>query len=163
MEFTATTFAAWWGAVTATLVLLWDIFKWSKGGAQIVVTALGDRKLFSSRRGPQDGYVILVTVKNRGKATTTFKGAFLKLIRGKTKKHKKSPEKTFYMVFETEQPIPHVLEPGQEWSGWLPQAQEFKEYSRDGFVEVEAVCSHQDKRFSALVEFSPERNSNDSD
>ena len=35
----ASEIAAWWGATIATLVLLWDIFKWKRAGPVVTISA----------------------------------------------------------------------------------------------------------------------------
>src|SRR5437879_4880685 len=37
---------AWWGAVVATIVLLWDVYKWTHRGADVRVEAAPNMKVF---------------------------------------------------------------------------------------------------------------------
>jgi len=51
----ASDFAAWWGAILATVVLLWDIFKWRATRVRLRITAQPNMQ----------------TVTRAGKQTTT--------------------------------------------------------------------------------------------
>jgi hypothetical protein len=36
-DMTSTEIAAWWGAIIASIVLLWDIYKWKTRGPKLVM------------------------------------------------------------------------------------------------------------------------------
>jgi len=56
-----TELAAWWGAIIATLVLLWDMYKWERSGPIINVSASFHYKsLFRKIRGKKDKSFIVL-------------------------------------------------------------------------------------------------------
>lgn len=59
--------AAWWGAVIATLVLVWDVFKWRKSRFSIKVSASPNMSPLNAPEGKlEDDKNIFVEVVNRG-------------------------------------------------------------------------------------------------
>ncbi len=37
--------AAWWGAIVASLILIWDVYKWIKSGTALRLNAVPDMQL----------------------------------------------------------------------------------------------------------------------
>lgn len=67
-----TDFAAWWGAVIATLVLAWDIYKWKKSGPLIEVSASPNMQILGGMPDSLSGKTyVAVEVRNTGKGKTT--------------------------------------------------------------------------------------------
>ena len=68
-----TSFVAWWGAVVATLVLLWDIYKWTKSGPSVVISARPDMKTFvGAPQNLSEKKYILAEAVNKGNKKTTI-------------------------------------------------------------------------------------------
>jgi hypothetical protein len=69
----ATELAAWWGAAIATLVFIWDIFKWKKSGPIVGVSVSPNMHTFG---GITDGLgektFVVVEITNNGDRKTTI-------------------------------------------------------------------------------------------
>jgi len=91
-----TNIAAWWGAVIATFVIIWDIYKWTHSGPIINVTASPNMQAvgnFSNRESDKDYISIIVTNTGNIKTTIThlvvfyykYKPVLSKILKKKTK------------------------------------------------------------------------------
>ena len=118
----ASDFAAWWGAVVATLAVIWNIIVAIRSGARVHVRANPNMQVFPRQPITEDKTYISVTAVNRGNSSTTithFCGYYIKsfwgLLRG---------EKQEFIVntdLSLGKPIPFVLHPGEEWSSMADQ------------------------------------------
>ncbi len=133
-NFTASDYAAWWGAVTATLALLWNIIVAMRSGARIKIRATPNMIIYPKQAITEDNTYISVTAVNHGNSPTTithFCGFYAPtlwaLIRGKKKQ----------FVINTHsalgKPIPFVLAPGEEWGGLADQKNMLGE-NGDGYL-----------------------------
>lgn len=119
-KWTANDYAAWWGAIIASLALIWNIVVAARSGARIHLTALPDMKL---PPGVSDKTYIVVTATNRGDTPTTithFCGYYLLKRKGIFKRRKRQP--FIVKTGEFGMSIPHVLSPGEQWSSFSDQA-----------------------------------------
>ena len=157
MEGSASNAAAWWGAIVATIVLVWDIVKWSRQGARLVISAYGDRKRFVSGVGALQGEVVLVTIKNRGRAPTTISGMGMVWFESLWRRLLKRSHSAYLVLVESPKPIPHILPPGEEWSGWFQQTPELREFAATGIVVLQVSSSHRNRDQRAVVQFNKVR------
>lgn len=143
---TVTIFIAWWGAILATAVFVWDVYKWRKSGRpRLVITANGN--LIEASRGlnpPIKTTYISVKVTNVGdKATTlqliTFR--FYKTSPRKWRKEKADKRGLFQSPISPSAPLPHKLDVGEVWSGMFLQTEEIEQMSKDGYFYFEAEDS----------------------
>ena len=61
-----------WGAFVATLVLLWDVYKWRTSGPQISFTARPNMNIYNDPRFPNDKTFIAAEAINKGDKPTTI-------------------------------------------------------------------------------------------
>ena len=119
----STDIAAWWGAIIATSVLLWDFIKWTKSGPRIKATAkmpthYPDAEIISTEE-TENGTVTTykeychVEVINSGNLPTTIISLCTTHI--KTKKHKFIAGNDRYSPHHGKT-LPYVLGPGEMWS-----------------------------------------------
>jgi hypothetical protein len=118
---TASDYAAWWGAVVATAAFIWQAVRELRSGPRIRVRASPNVIIFP-KRPPLEGTYISVTAVNLGTATTTvthFVG-FCYLTRWSCFRRKRQ-----HFAIPTGLPIgkslPCVLGPGEEWSNMIDQ------------------------------------------
>jgi hypothetical protein len=124
----STDVVAWWGAVIATLVLLWDVVKWLNSGANLksrmVLNTHYDDGKVKEREKTEHGETITyetychVEVVNTGSLPTTVMG-----IRATHSKNKSGMQMSVTQQVFTEhfgKKLPHVLGPGEVWSCRLP-------------------------------------------
>jgi len=132
-----TELAAWWGAIIATLVLVWDMYKWKRSGPIINVSASPGMKTVGNLPNHLEGKkYISIEVTNTGNKKTTithlvvfhYISLFQKLIKRKDKSFIVGTPAFF------PPPLPHVLEPGERWLGGIEQACELEEMSRNGYL-----------------------------
>lgn len=117
----ASTWAAWWGALSGTLLVLWEIFRWLRSGPRLRIMASSNMRLITPGHGVEDTVYINVVVTNSGDAPTTithfcactYRNLFAKL-RGKR-------EQLFIINPGPESPIPCKLPVGEQWSSRTPQ------------------------------------------
>ncbi len=126
--------AAWWGAVVATLVLGWDVFKWRQTGLRLRLSVSPGMKTHGDvpNADPKKSYVLIEVVNIGDKKTelTHVAGLFyksrLQRLRGKN-------QQSFLVLnpaFTTQ--FPCFLAPGERWLGGIEQTQELEELSRSG-------------------------------
>jgi len=133
---TASDYAAWWGAVIATLALAWNIVVALRAGARVKVRATPNMMIMPRQPVTGDRRFIFVTAVNRGSAPTTithFLGfhaaSVLHLIRRNREHFAVNTGGGLGLH------LPYVLQPGQEWQGMADQ-QELAESFRGGFLFV---------------------------
>jgi len=148
-----TELVAWWGAIVATFVLLWDFFKWLKSGPNIksrlvLNTHYDDGKVIStetkdnvtSREYEEYCHIEII---NTGDMPTTVMG-----ISATHKPNKKSKmiHGAFYKAFTAHQGknIPHVLPPGEVWSCRLGMGH-YESIFEQNTPEIHVVLSHRNK------------------
>lgn len=145
-------YVAWWGAVVATLVFLWDVAKWFKSGPRIkqriqLDTVYHDSKVLSteklengeSRELASYGHIELV---NTGTLPTTIMGI--------SPTHAPRP-KLGRMFFDNQRfmpfygkTLPHVISPGEVWSCRVEMSDLYK-LAEWGQPHIEIVLSHKRK------------------
>ena len=133
---TPTELAAWWGAIIATLVFAWDVYKWKRTGPVIKVSAAPNMETFGGiPDGLKDKTFIVVEVTNTGDRKTTlthlvgfhYTSFFQKLRRKKNK--------SFFIANPAlSTPLPHILAPGERWLGGIDQNPEVEKMSRNGYL-----------------------------
>jgi hypothetical protein len=130
-----TSFVAWWGALVATLVFFWDIYKWVKLGPKVAVSARPNMKTFGGLLSLGEKEYVVVEAVNKGSKTTTVTHLigchYPSLIRRLRKK-----QSTAFFVPDTglAHPLPHVLPPGERWMGIIEQTKELEEMARNGYL-----------------------------
>ena len=117
-----TEIAAWWGAIIATTVLLWDIVKWSKAGPYIRATAkmpthYPDAEVLSvddTENGTVTTYVEYchVEVINSGNLPTTIISLTTTHKKGKNKIQASNNRFTSH----NGKKLPCIIGPGEIWS-----------------------------------------------
>lgn len=67
-----TEIVAWWGAVVATLVFVWDIYKWRQAGAVLEVTVAPNMEPYGNllKQMTAKTYVVIEVVNKGSKKTT---------------------------------------------------------------------------------------------
>lgn len=153
-----TDIAAWWGAVVASLVFIWDIYKWKKSGPRIAVhlapnmLAIGE----ASREGKK---LVLVSITNVGDRPTTLKNIGMEFYTKWQKRFLHKFERClFYPNLNYAHTLPRLLNPGEEWTGVIPQERldlkiDLKEMADIGYVYICVAPSHQKKIIRKRLKF----------
>jgi hypothetical protein len=130
-----TDFLAWWGAVVATLVALWDVFKWWQSGSKLHVRALPNMRAYQEGRGTLPGEFILVKVVNRGNSKTTLTTIALVHYASKWKQLRRRTD--FQALIPTPghgHALPMVLDVGEEWAGTITRNPDIDRLARNGYL-----------------------------
>lgn len=115
-------YAAWWGAVVATLTLIWNFVVAFRSGPRIHVRVNPNMQILSKAPATGDKNFISVTAVNRGTAPTTithfcgfYTDSLWNLIRGNRQQ--------FIITTNSVmgKDVPYVLKPGEQWNRWADQ------------------------------------------
>lgn len=126
--------AAWWGAVVATLVLVWDVYKWRKSRASVRVTASPNMQTLNQLEGRLgDDKNICVEVVNQGDRLTTITHLVIKHYKNLWERILNKPS-TQGLILNPIGEIPHELEPGKRWVGLIDQRDIEEKQGIGGFL-----------------------------
>lgn len=130
-----TTFLAWWGALVATSVFVWDVYKWKKTGRpNLNISASGNMQQAHSLNSQT---FIMIRVTNDGDKPTTISIPAFKYYKSKPSRwRKQTPDKEGACLdpANASAPLPHKLEVGSEWVGLINETDELMQWANDGFV-----------------------------
>ena len=135
MQSDLTKVAAWWGAVIATGVFLWDIYKWWRAGANLRIKVLSDAFAFGAGAGKPQGPYIVVTVTNVGDAPTTIQSLSGSIYRNKWQRFFRKPIQSLLFVNPSiGQQCPYKLLPGEQWKHSVDQSRLVKDHGEGTFL-----------------------------
>ena len=115
--------AAWWGAIVASIVLLWEIFKWATRGAHVIVNASPNLQTVNQAEGKlDDGKIIYVEAINAGDLPTTITHLVFHQYETVLKKFFNEPQNQGVIIKQgAGHELPHLLTPGSHWVGMINQ------------------------------------------
>lgn len=123
-----TEIAAWWGACVATLLLLWDVFKWRYTGAELAVDVMPYMPFFDDNgEFVSDKNTIGITVSNIGTTSTTLTSVVA--CSYETRWHELIRKETYIAGWPSWFDLPVVVRPGEQWSCYLDQSEDLVEDS----------------------------------
>ena len=106
--------AAWWGAIIATYVFIWDIYKWFHSGSKLFVIT---RPLLVRTENYDDEHYINVEITNVGTSATTLKHLCVVQYNNRFSFLLNKPLNTHFIPPPNSlQTLPRLLEPGVMWS-----------------------------------------------
>ncbi|MCZ7566366.1 MAG: hypothetical protein M5U08_23315 [Burkholderiales bacterium] len=132
----ASEIAAWVGAATGSLALLWDIIKWSKTGPRIAVTAAPNMTGYGAAElilGNKPCVLVEACNVGDGKTTIThlvgfYYDSWLKRL------FRRKPTTSIAVLDPSPGKVPHVLDKGERWVGMMEQNEELIRMSQDGYL-----------------------------
>jgi hypothetical protein len=126
-KLSASDFAAWWGALVGTLALGWEVYVSLRSGPRVRVRANPNMLVFPRNPATADSLFLSVTAINRGTGPTTitlFCGYHFRSVWAVVTRRRQE------FVIQSQpglgQDLPHVLQPGEQWSGMADQAKLLK-------------------------------------
>jgi len=134
--FDTTATLAIYGAVVATIVFLWDIFKWWTAGPRIVLTASSGNRIVSPLT-PDGELFISVTARNNGDHGTTITNLGYYFYRSRWKWILRKPDRKFAAPdagVATYQAMPCLLQPGGVWNGLTREGGGLKGFIGSGIL-----------------------------
>lgn len=108
--------AAWWGALIATIVLLFDCYKWAISGPRIRCDSKYGWKIMVE--GDNNEYIFF-SVTNTGDCPTTITKQFALYWPNRIKRYFCKSKKQFYIkggLYGMGE-IPMIIKPGEVWNG----------------------------------------------
>lgn len=116
-------YAAWWGAIIASLALVWNIVVAIRAGARIDVTVSPNMRMYPPGPPTYDNEYVAIKAVNLGNGPTTIThclGYYTKSSLGIFIKRFRQP----FMINTNAQMgniVPHILNPGEEWGNLAEQ------------------------------------------
>lgn len=150
IKFTGTDIVAWWGAIIATAVLIWDVYKWRTSGPKIKFF-VQPNTLIVGDLNKKDGKYIAANVTNVGDRPTTITHFVFQHYKSYIKMLRHKPDTSMVVLPITSQPIPYILNPGDIWQGLAIQTSEVEELSKNGYLVCGICHSHSDKEIDRRV------------
>lgn len=145
-----TDFVAWWGAVIATLVLLWDIYKWRHAGPRLTLKARPN--MYFSGLSELDGKrLIFVEVSNNGDRPTTITKLLLVYYDGLWALIRRNAQYFLVKNPGIANSLPHKLGVGEEWDGYTFHTDENEQMLQSGYLYVSLCCSYRTRPISARI------------
>jgi hypothetical protein len=141
----ATDIAAWIGAVTGTLVLIWDVYKWLQTGPKIKVSVAPNMVAYGSAVAVLGNKAnIMVEVTNTGDGKTTITHLVGLFYRSRLRKWlRRKPDRTMIVLNPGSGQLPHVIHPGERWIGAMDQSDDLIKMSNEGALYVGVLHSTQ--------------------
>lgn len=137
---TLTEIAAWWGATIATVVFLWDIYKWRQSGARLRLTVSGNMEAYGHLAIllRPDQILIVAEVVNIGSKRTTITHMFAYYYESWWRRLLRLRSQTLTVMPDPAlaQPLPFELDPGARWLGATYQNQQVEEMSTNGYLFI---------------------------
>lgn len=132
----ATDIAAWIGATTGTLTLLWDIFKWSKTGPRISVSAAPNMVAFGVEAlAVGEAPCVVVEASNVGDGKTTITHVIALYYDSWLQRlFRRRPTQTWVVPDPRPGKLPHVLDKGERWVGMMEQNEDLIRMSQNGYL-----------------------------
>jgi len=141
---------ALYAAILSTVIFVWEIYKYSTRGARLKVR-VGKDKLIIPDPVEEGKLWVSISISNVGDQPTTLTGIGSEVFSNWRDKLRKKPDSCF--VFpnpKMAEPLPRLLSPGQEWRGFIAQANEradvdLGELCKDKIVIISVSVAHTNK------------------
>lgn len=117
----ASTWAAWWGAASGTLAVVWEVFRWTRSGPRLEVIASPNMQIITPGEGIDETLYINVVVTNGGDAPTTITHFCACTYRNWFDRLRRKKSQQFVINPGPESPIPHKIQVGERWSAMTLQ------------------------------------------
>jgi hypothetical protein len=130
-------FAAWWGAIIASLMLIWNIITSLRTGARIYLKVIPNMSIYPTTEETENKKFISITAVNKGNSPTKithFCGYYYKNIWNFLMR-----KRQYFIIKALEfygNPIPFKLSPGEEWSNIVDQKELDKIPARYLFIGI---------------------------
>ena len=137
-----------YAAIVATGALFLEIRRWVESGPRLYLTVSPNRQLIPSTGGRPDGAPhVVVSVSNRGSEPTTITMLGLRRYDNWFKKLRNRPSEDMFIPLPTIPgtglgKLPHLLEPGREWHGFMDQDDKMEEWLKAGRFYVAVYSTH---------------------
>lgn len=157
LNLSITEIAAWWGAIIATSLLVWDIYKWKTSGPRVGVEVFPNRIIVGDPIREGKTY-IGVKVINTGSRPTTISNLCMQHYSTYWSLFRKKPDESMVVANPgIPHPIPYVLQPGTIWDGLIHQDDSVVEMATQGYLICELFISNKKKPITRRIVITPKR------
>jgi hypothetical protein len=142
MAVSITEIVAWWGAILATIVFIWDIIKWRLAGPKLRLRVVCNMKPINV---PEyvDKNLIYANLENYGDRSTTITHmTFVHYSNIWKRVRYKHEEAMWVSTPNIHFPLPHELKPGKMWQGIAYQDEILNKVGPSGFLMCEIFHTH---------------------
>lgn len=138
------TLAAWWGSITGTLALGWEILRWYGSGPKLKVRAVCDMQILQGSKLGEESYVS-VSVRNVGDQPTTITHFMGKHFPSWFSRYVQRRGRLFAVIPGPEGRVPHLLGPGETWAAMVIQSEVESLYGGKGSIFIGVQHSMSEK------------------
>ena len=146
-----TTLVAWWGAVIATVVLLWDVYKWRHGGPKVTMQVRTGMAIYGDEE-MKGKTLVVADVTNTGDRATTLINMTMTWYPSRWLWLLGKPKQQFFVKNPGRHAgFPHKLEVGDTWNGFIDQDEALGKLAQEGLLYCNLYCSSQKRPISRRV------------
>jgi len=153
---TISDYAAWWGAIVATIAVVWNLVSAMLSGPRILLRVSKNMQTLPATQQTAGRTFVFVNAVNIGTATTTITHMcgynapnFIALL------FKRKRKQLIGNEHESLGPLlPHVLRPGEEWSNAFDQEYLEEKFS-DGWLYVGVIHNQKKRPVYKRVKLTP--------
>ncbi len=126
------------GAITGCVALVWDVFKWTSSGARIKIKVSPNMIIFGGLNDvSKNEKNVSVEVVNRGDKKTTITHLSMAHYKSPFKAFfKREPDSNFAIPDPGFSKLPHSLDVGDRWIGFISQTKLLEDLASDGYLYV---------------------------
>ncbi|MCH7888872.1 MAG: hypothetical protein IIA00_06295 [Proteobacteria bacterium] len=136
---------AFYAAIVATAILIWDVVKWLRSGARVQLRVSSDMKTFNDPDPRRKGKTYIIgVVTNTGSSPTTITHLATAYYKNRWDQlRRKFSFRGIIIIAQAANhlPLPHVLKVGEEWSGMIEQDDEVVRMAKNGVLHAEVYHS----------------------
>jgi len=136
-----TEFIAGYAALVATVVLVWDIYKWKVSGPRIRFKVSPNMQVFNYPGISHADTFVTAKAINVGHLPTTITTLGIRYYRNWLRRILRRSDRQGVIANTALNPLPHVLEPGTIWTGLINQS-ELRGFRGSGILFCELYLSH---------------------
>jgi hypothetical protein len=157
LNLSITEIVAWWGAIIATSLLLWDIYKWKTSGPKVGITVSSNIITVGDPIREGKTYISVKAV-NTGTRQTTISNLCMQHYSTCWSLFRKKPDESMVITNPgISRPIPHVLQPGTIWNGLIHQDDSVVEMATQGYLICELFISNKKKPITRRIVITPKK------
>lgn len=125
------------GALTGTIALLWDFFKWSQTGVKVLLRVSPNMTPFGfAKEEFKSKLNLFVEVTNTGDKKITITHLVLTYYDSFWKRVLKRSSKNFIVLNPLPGQLPQLIDIGDRWVGLIEQSQDLEKMAKNGYLYV---------------------------
>lgn len=143
------------GAITGTIALIWDVFKWSQTGVKASLKISPNMTPFGvARLQFKNKLNIFVEVTNIGDKRVTITHLVIVYYETLFKKLLKISSRSFIVPDPLPGQLPQAIDIGERWVGLIDQTNELEKLAQKGYLYVGICHSSSPKKITKRVKLA---------